>query len=140
MASEPDHKKVLVLLSDGEDLDGDALAAARDAAKHGLTIFTVGVGSTQGALIEISHAAGVKELVRDESGQPVRSHLDEPMLRSLAQVTGGAYQPLGADGRGLEALYASVKTQAPAQHGGRNRAQGLHRALPDSARDRARRA
>ncbi len=113
MASEPDHKKVLVLVSDGEDLDGDALAAARNAGQQGLTIFTVGVGSQQGELIEIANAAGVKELVRDENGQPVRSRLDEPMMRSLAQVTGGAYAPLGADGRGLDELYGRVKAKLP---------------------------
>ncbi|HEY1551436.1 MAG TPA: VWA domain-containing protein, partial [Kofleriaceae bacterium] len=114
MASEPEHHKVLVLLSDGEDLAGDVTAAARDAAKQGLTIYTVGVGSTAGSLIEIAGADGKPELVRDASGQPVHSRLDEPTLRSIAQVTGGAYQPLGPDGRGLDTLYAIAKAKLPA--------------------------
>ncbi|HEX4418134.1 MAG TPA: VWA domain-containing protein, partial [Kofleriaceae bacterium] len=113
MASEPGHTKVLVLLSDGEDLAGDVVATAKDAARRGLTIYTVGVGSTAGSLIEMTGATGARELVRDEAGNPVTSHLDEPTLRSIAQVTGGAYQPLGADGRGLEALYAIAKTKLP---------------------------
>ncbi|MEP6860820.1 MAG: VWA domain-containing protein [Deltaproteobacteria bacterium] len=115
MKSEPEHAKVLVLLSDGEDLAGSALDAAHAAAKDGLVIYTVGVGSRQGALIEVPDGHGGKELVRDEAGQPVRSHLDETMLTSIAQATGGAYRPLGADGRGLDQLYALLRTKLPQQ-------------------------
>ncbi|MBA3462862.1 MAG: VWA domain-containing protein, partial [Deltaproteobacteria bacterium] len=113
MSSEPGHRKVLVLLSDGEDLAGNATEAAREAAGRGLTIYTVGVGSRQGQLIEIAGQSGALELVRDENGEPVRSRLDESTLRGLAQLTGGSYQPLGADGRGLDALYAQAKAQLP---------------------------
>jgi Ca-activated chloride channel homolog len=115
MKSEPEHAKVLVLLSDGEDLAGSALDAARAAAKDGLVIYTVGVGSRQGALIEIADGHGGKELVRDETGQPVRSHLDETMLTSIAQATGGVYRPLGADGRGLDQLYELLRAKLPQQ-------------------------
>ena len=115
MKSEPEHAKVLVLLSDGEDLAGSALDAAHAAAKDGLVIYTVGVGSRQGSLIEISDGHGGKELVRDEAGQPVKSHLDETMLTSIAQATGGAYRPLGADGRGLDQLYALLQAKLPKQ-------------------------
>ncbi|MEO6774014.1 MAG: VWA domain-containing protein [Kofleriaceae bacterium] len=115
MKSEPDHAKVLVLLSDGEDLAGDALDAARAAGKHGLVIYTVGVGSRAGALIEVPDGHGGKELVRDDAGQPVRSHLDETMLASIARATGGAYEPLGADGRGLDQLYALARARLPQQ-------------------------
>jgi Ca-activated chloride channel family protein len=113
MASEPGHRKVLVLLSDGEDLAGGAYDTAREAARGGLTIYTVGVGGPQGELIEVTNDEGKPELVRDESGAPVRSKLDESMLRRIAKVSGGAYQPLGADGRGLEALYATARAQLP---------------------------
>jgi Ca-activated chloride channel family protein len=113
MASEPGHRKVLLLVSDGEDLAGDAYDTAREAASNGLTIYTVGVGGTQGELIEAMNDEGKPELVRDENGTPVRSKLDESMLRRIAKVSGGAYQPLGADGRGLEALYATARAQLP---------------------------
>ncbi|MEO8841260.1 MAG: VWA domain-containing protein [Kofleriaceae bacterium] len=115
MKSEPDHAKVLVLLSDGEDLAGSALDAARAAGKDGLVIYTVGVGSRQGALIEIPDGKGGKELVRDEAGQPVHSHLDETMLASIARTTGGEYRALGADGRGLDQLYAIARARLPQQ-------------------------
>lgn len=115
MKSEPEHAKVLVILSDGEDLAGSALEAAHAAAKDGLVIYTVGVGSRQGALIELPDGHGGKDLVRDAAGQPVTSHLDEPMLTSIAQATGGAYRPLGADGRGLDQLYALLRAKLPQQ-------------------------
>jgi Ca-activated chloride channel family protein len=97
MASEPDHQKVLFLLSDGEDLDGNVIAAAEAAAKQGLTLFTLGIGTPAG------------ELITTRDGQVVRSRLDEPMLRRMAQLTGGDYRALGADGNGLEALYSEAR-------------------------------
>jgi Ca-activated chloride channel homolog len=103
MASEPDRRKVLILLSDGEDLAGDARAAAAEAAKKGLTIETIGVGTAAGELIA----------ARDEAGQPVRSRLDEETLAAVARATGGAYVPLGPSGRGLETLYRTTLAQLP---------------------------
>ena len=55
MATEPDRRKLLVILSDGEDLQGEALAAAKEAAHAGLVIYTVGVGTKSGELIPIDH-------------------------------------------------------------------------------------
>jgi Ca-activated chloride channel family protein len=112
MATEPDRRKLLVILSDGEDLQGEALAAAKEAAHAGLVIYTVGVGTRAGDLIPIEHD-GRRELLRDAEGRFVRSHLDEQTLRQLAVVTGGAYAPLGSAGRGLETLYRQHLAQLP---------------------------
>ena len=64
----------------------------------------------------------------------MHSHLDETMLASIARATGGAYQPLGADGRGLDQLYAIARSSPAAADDRRDAAQGLRRALPDPAR------
>ena len=112
MATEPDRRKLLVILSDGEDLQGEALAAAKEAAHAGLVIYTVGVGTKSGDLIPIEHD-GRRELLRDAEGQFVTSHLDEQTLRRLAEITGGAYAPLGAAGQGLETLYGQHLAQLP---------------------------
>ncbi len=98
--SERQRTKLLVMLTDGEDLQGDALVAARRAADEGLRIFTVGIGSPEGALIPT--AGG---FVRDAQGEAVRSTLDAQTLQAVAAATDGAYQPLGADGLGLTRLY-----------------------------------
>jgi len=100
------NERILVLLTDGEDLEGSALDAARGAAKHGLKIFTVGVGSTSGELIPVKNEAGGTQFAKDASGQLVKSRLDETMLRQIAEATGAMYQPLGQQAEGLETIYA----------------------------------
>ncbi len=112
MASEPDHRKVLVLLSDGENLEGDALAAAQAAKRAGLVIYTVGVGTPAGELVPVDRQ-GRPGVMTDAAGQPVRSRLDEPTLRRLAAATGGAYAALGPSGRGLETLYRQHLADLP---------------------------
>jgi Ca-activated chloride channel family protein len=97
--------KILVLITDGEDLDGEGISAAQAAAKDGVKIFTVGVGSTTGELVPVPSESGGTDFARDENGKPVRSHLDETTLKKIAEATGGIYQPLGGQGEGLTAIY-----------------------------------
>ena len=99
------NERILVLLTDGEDLEGSALEAARAAAKNGLKIFTVGIGSANGELIPVVDEKGGTEFVKDASGQFVKSHLDETMLKQIAEATGAMYQPLGQQEQGLETIY-----------------------------------
>src|SRR5208282_6561090 len=97
---EADHYKVLVLLTDGEDNDSEAgaLEAAQNAAKTGLKIFTIGIGTAAGDLIRVTDANGNSDYVRDPGGNVVKSHLNEPLLKQIAAATGGFYLPLrGAD-------------------------------------------
>jgi Ca-activated chloride channel homolog len=97
--------KILVLITDGEDLDGEALSAAQAAARDGLKIFTVGVGSTSGELVPIPSETGGTTFAKDENGNPVKSHLDEGMLKKIAEASGGMYQPLGGQSEGLSKIY-----------------------------------
>ena len=100
-----DADKILILVTDGEDLEGEALAAAKTAAQQdGLRIFTVGVGTAGGELIPLPADQG-GGFVKDAAGQFVKSRLDEPALRAIAAATGGSYAPLGPEGQGLESLY-----------------------------------
>ncbi|HUE14436.1 MAG TPA: VWA domain-containing protein [Planctomycetaceae bacterium] len=104
LQNRPGSDKILVLLTDGEDLEGSALDAAKAAAKDGLKIYTVGVGTANGDLIPIPAEQG-GGFVKDDAGQFVKSHLDEPGLKAIAEATGGLYAPLGAQGQGLETIY-----------------------------------
>ena len=81
--------RALVLLTDGEDLEENAIAAAKDAASYGIRIFTVGIGTKEGALIPVDPDR--QELLRDRDGQTVRSRLDESRLREIAEQTGAFY-------------------------------------------------
>ncbi|MEM1058226.1 MAG: VWA domain-containing protein [Verrucomicrobiota bacterium] len=104
-ASEPGNQKIFVMLTDGEDLEGGALAAAREAAADDMTIYTVGIGSEDGELIPITDRNGATTFVRDERGDFVKSRLDAEGLRQIADLTGGTYEPLGKRGQGLETIY-----------------------------------
>jgi Ca-activated chloride channel family protein len=95
------RQKVLVLLTDGEDLEKGGVRMAEALAKQGVVVFTIGVGTPAGAEIQFLNAQGKPELVRDLKGEIVRSRLDENTLRSISQVTHGAYYPLGPLGEGL---------------------------------------
>ncbi len=86
------ESRCLVLFTDGEELDADALAAARNAAKTTrMKIFTVGVGSGDGSLIPVPGENGGTEFVKDAKGNFVKSRLDEAKLKEIAAATGGFY-------------------------------------------------
>ncbi len=104
----PGSDRILILITDGEDLEGSAVAAAQTAKQQdGLTIYAVGVGTASGDLIPIPAEQG-GGFVKDATGEFVKSRLDEPSLKALAAATGGFYVPLGVQGEGLETIYKSV--------------------------------
>ena len=86
--AESKNRKILVLVTDGEDLEAKGIDTARAAAKDGLTIYTVGVGSPAGGLIPVPGANGGTDFVKDASGQFVKSHLDENTLTQIARGDG----------------------------------------------------
>ena len=104
----PASDKILILVTDGEDLEGGAVETARGAAQSdGLKIYTVGVGTAAGDLIPVAQEQG-GGFVKDETGAFVRSRLDEPALKAIAAATGGFYVPLGTQGEGLEFVFKTV--------------------------------
>jgi Ca-activated chloride channel homolog len=103
----PGTDRILILLTDGEDLEGSAFAAAQAAAKaDNLKIYTVGVGTATGDLIPIPAEQG--GYVKDETGAFVKSRLDEAGLKAIAGATGGFYVPLGSQAEGLELIFQTV--------------------------------
>lgn len=97
--------KVMVLISDGEDLEGDALKAAYIAKDENIRIFCIGVGSKGGSLLPITDTRGNKAYIEDQNGQRVISHLNEKLLKEIAFITGGAYSHSAGTDFGLSALY-----------------------------------
>jgi Ca-activated chloride channel family protein len=93
--------KALVLVTDGEELQGDAVVAARDASRKGMAVFTVGVGSSIGTRIPERKDGGVAKFAKNEFGRDVTTRLNERMLQQLAASGHGFYEPLGKDGAGL---------------------------------------
>jgi Ca-activated chloride channel homolog len=114
---EGDTYKILVLFTDGEDQDSGAQEAAERAAKEGLRIFTVGIGTAEGDLVRIKNAQGGSDFVRDEEGNVHKSHLNERLLQQIAGATeGGFYLPLrGA--KAIDTLYDQGLAKLPkSQH------------------------
>jgi len=113
---EKGQHKALVLFTDGEDNDEGALAAAEKAAKAGLKIFTIGIGSPEGTLVQIPDGNGGTDYVRDEKGQVVKTKLNESLLQQIAAATGGFYLPLrGANT--IETLYERGLAPMPKSEG-----------------------
>ncbi|MEN8200152.1 MAG: VWA domain-containing protein [Thermodesulfobacteriota bacterium] len=111
LSNEANHK-ILVLITDGENLEGDVVKAAEEAAEKGMTIYTVGVGTSEGELIPISRD-GKTGFVKDGSGKFITSQLDEKMLTRIAEATGGLYVPLGQSGEGLQTIYQKKLSLIP---------------------------
>ena len=94
---EDDEKfKVFLLVSDGEDHQGEAITLAEQARDLGIIIHTLGVGTPAGGPIPIYDDKGKRiEFKKNRSGQVVTSTLNESTLNEIARITGGIYIRVG---------------------------------------------
>ncbi|MCK5256895.1 MAG: VWA domain-containing protein [Deltaproteobacteria bacterium] len=81
--------KALIIITDGEDHEGEPIDAAKEAKKEGIKIFTIGVGREGGAPIPLKDGSG--GFKKDRKGDMVITHLDEITLQKIALETGGSY-------------------------------------------------
>ena len=79
--------RAIILITDGENHEGDAEEAAKEAAKKGINVFILGVGGTKGAPIPMGNGG----YLQDGSGETVMTALNEDMCRQLAQAGKGMY-------------------------------------------------
>lgn len=107
------NKKIVILISDGEELEDSAVKAAEKAAKSGTIIYTLGVGGAKGEYIPVRDATGAVSLLRDDSGQLVQSRLNEEILTKIAKAAGGFYAPLTANG--MDAIYNDGLKKIPSE-------------------------
>jgi Ca-activated chloride channel family protein len=97
--------KALVVITDGEELQGDAVIAGREAARSGLRIYTVGVGTASGGRIPEKDARGTVRYVRNEFGTEVISRMNHRMLQQVAASGRGRFEAIGIRGEGLRNIY-----------------------------------
>jgi Ca-activated chloride channel family protein len=88
---EETKNKVIIVITDGENHEDNALQAAKTAAEKGIVIHTIGMGLPQGAPIPIMRGDQVVGYKQNNSGQTVVSKLNEQMLKELASIGNGAY-------------------------------------------------
>ena len=105
---EAGGNQALIIITDGENHEGDAPELAEAAAGAGRQIYTVGVGTEQGAPIPVVFG-GRRDYKRDQSGQVVQSRLNPSMLTDLAERGGGAYFPLIDNDETADALQARIE-------------------------------
>jgi Ca-activated chloride channel family protein len=91
-----ENEKVIIILSDGEDHQGNAVEAAKSAAANGIKIFTIGIGSPEGDIIRVKDNQNKTEYLKDEFGNVVKTRLNEQLLMQIAQAGNGAYTRLVA--------------------------------------------
>ncbi|MBT7590237.1 MAG: VWA domain-containing protein, partial [Candidatus Scalindua sp.] len=100
--------KAIVLITDGEDHQGNAMEMAKAAKEQGIVVYTVGVGKKEGAYIRLKDGKGNETLLKDREGQVVKTRLDEVLLNKIALETGGAYTPAYGTQWGLANIYTNI--------------------------------
>jgi hypothetical protein len=98
--------EAIVVLTDGEDLEGEGLAVAKRAAEQGIGIYVVGLGTEQGGKIPLPGPNGSEHFLRGPDGSEVVTRLDRASLSQLAEVTGGAFLTTSDSPTPLEEIYA----------------------------------
>jgi Ca-activated chloride channel family protein len=92
--------RVILLITDGEDLEGDPMRMAEQLRKDNIKLFSIGVGTLDGDLIPTSEG-----YVKNPQGQVVKSALNEGLLEKLARETGGFYVRSAPGDFGLDRIY-----------------------------------
>lgn len=109
-SSDTEGSRIIILISDGENHEDDAVAAARAAAEKGITIYVVGVGTPGGVGMMVGG-----DYIRDEEGNIVLTKLDEATLQEVALTTGGAYITATKQSMGLSEIVAKINETEKAQ-------------------------
>ena len=103
-SAQSEHSRAIIVITDGENHEDDAVAAAMTAADSGIKVYTIGVGSAEGQPIPVNG-----DLLKDKDGNIVVTRLDEDTLKEIAEAGGGAYVHAGNDEFGLTPIINDIK-------------------------------
>jgi len=104
-STQSERSRAIILITDGEDHEGEALDAARTIAEQGIRIYCIGVGSPQGKPIPKNGS-----LMKDENGEIVVTRLNEGILQEIAGIGGGKYVRAGNSEFGLNPIIDDIRT------------------------------
>ncbi|MDX2444619.1 MAG: VWA domain-containing protein [Bacteroidales bacterium] len=105
---QEDMSRVLIIITDGENHEDDAIAIAGEAASNGIKIYTIGVGLDKGSPLPLSSGSGQQDFLKDKDGNVVISKLNEQMLQQIAAEGGGKYIRANNTRLGLNALFEDI--------------------------------
>jgi Ca-activated chloride channel family protein len=101
--------RVIVVISDGEDHEAQAIELAKEAAEGGIAVYTIGMGTPQGAPIPILNPkTRTSDYKRDKAGNIVVTRLNEVLLRQVAEAGSGDYYRATQSGAELEAIWEAI--------------------------------
>lgn len=103
-----ESQKAIIVITDGENHEDDAVGMAKEAHKRGIEVDVIGVGSTKGAPIPLG---GQGAFLKDDNGQPVTTYLNEQMAQEIAQAGGGIYVS-GNDNNAVNVIDDQLKSLA----------------------------
>ena len=106
--------KAIILITDGENHEDDALGAVKAAAEKGIVVHTIGVGLPQGA--PVPDGTGTKNYLKDSQGNVVISKLDEVMLNEISGAGNGLYVRANNTQLGLNTVFDKVKKMSKAEY------------------------
>ena len=104
-SDQSDKSRAIVVITDGENHEDDAVAAAKMAADHGVRVFTIGVGSQDGTVILLPDGS----YIRDENGKEVVTKLDDVTLAKIADAGMGVFIQAGNREFGLEPIIDEIR-------------------------------
>jgi len=102
---DTEASKVIVIISDGENHEGDAIIAAQNAAEKGILVYTIGMGSPQGSPIPLRSGLAQGGFMKDRNGSVVISRMDATMLSKIAAAGNGEFFSASTGNVGLNQLY-----------------------------------
>jgi Ca-activated chloride channel family protein len=100
--------KVLILITDGEDHDKEAVKLAQEAASRGIVIYTIGVGSASGVPIPVYRGGRQIDFKKDMDDNVVMTKLDEVTLKEIAKIGNGKYYHSSNSGDELDLIYKDI--------------------------------
>ncbi|MBR5077087.1 MAG: VWA domain-containing protein [Bacteroidales bacterium] len=101
---QSEKSRAIIVITDGENHEDDAVDAARQVAETGIRVYTIGVGSVQGQPIPKDG-----DLLKDKDGNIVVTRLDEDTLKKIASVGNGAYVRAGNEEFGLNPILDEIR-------------------------------
>lgn len=103
--------RAIILITDGENHEDDAVEAAKHAKEAGIHLYVIGIGTSQGAPIPVP---GTNNYIKDRSGQVVVTKLNEQMAKDIAQAGNGAYIHCDNTNTAMRALQQEIDKLATA--------------------------